>query len=43
MTPQKKLTTTGGAPVPDNQNVITAGPRGPMFLKDGIPLSDVER
>lgn len=30
----KKLTTAGGAPVPDNQNVMTAGPRGPMLLQD---------
>ncbi|MDO8282623.1 MAG: catalase [Thermodesulfovibrionia bacterium] len=30
----KKLTTNAGAPVPDNQNVITAGPRGPMLLQD---------
>ena len=29
-----KLTTAGGAPVPDNQNVATAGPRGPMLLQD---------
>ncbi|CAL61377.1 catalase (hydroperoxidase II) [Herminiimonas arsenicoxydans] len=31
---KKKLTTTGGAPVPDNQNVLTAGPRGPQLLQD---------
>jgi catalase len=31
---KKKLTTTGGAPVPDNQNALTAGPRGPMLLQD---------
>jgi catalase len=31
---KKKLTTTGGAPVPDNQNVLTAGPHGPMLLQD---------
>ncbi|WP_027389929.1 catalase [Chrysiogenes arsenatis] len=31
---EKKLTTTGGAPVPDNQNVLTAGKRGPMLLQD---------
>lgn len=30
----KKLTTAAGAPVPDNQNVMTAGPRGPMLLQD---------
>ena len=34
MTDEKKLTTTGGAPVPDNQNAKTAGPRGPMLLED---------
>ena len=28
------LTTVAGAPVPDNQNVVTAGPRGPMLLQD---------
>lgn len=28
------LTTVAGAPVPDNQNVMTAGPRGPMLLQD---------
>ena len=31
---KKKLTTTVGAPVPDNQNVVTAGPRGPLLLQD---------
>ncbi len=31
---QRKLTTAAGAPVPDNQNVITAGPRGPQLLQD---------
>ena len=30
----QKLTTAFGAPVPDNQNVITAGPRGPQLLQD---------
>src|SRR5674476_1396540 len=34
MTEKKKLTTAGGAPVPDNQNAMTAGPRGPMLLQD---------
>ena len=29
-----KLTTAGGAPVVDNNNVVTAGPRGPMLLQD---------
>ena len=31
---EKKLTTEAGAPVPDNQNVMTAGRRGPMLLQD---------
>src|SRR3989339_639307 len=30
----KKLTTRNGAPVVDNQNVMTAGPRGPQLLQD---------
>lgn len=30
----KKLTTAAGAPVADNQNVATAGRRGPMLLQD---------
>src|ERR1700731_1975855 len=28
------LTTTGGNPVADNQNSITAGPRGPVLMQD---------
>jgi catalase len=31
---KKKLTNNAGAPVPDNQNVGTAGKRGPMLLQD---------
>ncbi|MCB2021802.1 MAG: catalase, partial [Burkholderiaceae bacterium] len=30
----KKLTTNAGCPVADNQNVMTAGPRGPQLLQD---------
>ncbi len=30
----KKLTTAAGAPVADNQNTMTAGPRGPVLLQD---------
>ncbi len=30
----KKLTTANGCPVADNQNVLTAGSRGPMLLQD---------
>ena len=31
---KQKLTTVAGAPVADNQNSMTAGPRGPMLLQD---------
>ncbi len=30
----ERLTTAAGAPVPDNQNSLTAGARGPMLLQD---------
>jgi len=30
----RKLTTAAGAPVPDNFNTMTAGPRGPALLQD---------
>jgi catalase len=31
---EPKLTTTAGAPVADNQNSLTAGPRGPVLMQD---------
>lgn len=31
---KKKLTTAAGAPVVDNNNVMTAGPRGPVLMQD---------
>lgn len=34
MEDKKKLTRTTGAPVPENQNAQTAGPRGPMLMQD---------
>jgi catalase len=34
MKPDTKLTTNAGAPVVDNQNVMTAGKRGPQLLQD---------
>lgn len=34
MNESKKLTNNVGAPVADNQNVLTAGPRGPVLLQD---------
>ncbi len=32
------LTTIGGAPVADNQNSLSAGPRGPLLLQDYVLL-----
>src|SRR5258705_10957863 len=32
--PESTLTTASGAPVADNQNSLTAGPRGPVLLQD---------
>ena len=34
MSGKKKLTTTAGAPIADNQNSITAGQRGPILIQD---------
>lgn len=34
MKQNNKLTTVGGSPVPDNQNTMTAGKRGPVLLQD---------
>lgn len=34
MTQPKDMTTESGSPVVDNQNSITAGPRGPVLLQD---------
>ncbi len=31
---EPRLTTTGGAPIADNQNSLTAGPRGPLLIQD---------
>ena len=31
---QKKLTTASGMPVEDDQNTLTAGPRGPALMQD---------
>ena len=33
MADKKKLTTNAGAPVADNQNIMTAGPRGPACCR----------
>jgi catalase len=34
MESKNRLTTATGTPVPDNQNIMTAGPRGPVLLQD---------
>jgi catalase len=34
MAKEKKLTNNAGAPVVDNQNIMTAGKRGPALLQD---------
>lgn len=34
MSDSKKLTTSAGAPIADNQNALTAGPRGPLLMQD---------
>src|SRR5207237_6742977 len=34
MTESKILTTASGIPVADNQNSLTAGPRGPVMMQD---------
>ena len=34
MSAKKTLTTAAGIPVADNQNSLTAGPRGPLLTQD---------
>lgn len=34
MKESKRLTTTAGAPDGDNENSLTAGPRGPVLMQD---------
>ncbi len=34
MSKTETMTTTAGAPISDNQNSISAGPRGPLLLQD---------
>ena len=33
----EQLTTAAGIPVGDNQNSLTAGPRGPLLVQDWQP------
>lgn len=39
----KKLTTLAGAPIADNQNSLTAGPRGPILMQDVQLLEQLQR
>src|SRR6187455_2235691 len=34
MSDSKPMTTTGGNPIADNQNSLSAGPRGPLLIQD---------
>ena len=34
MEKKRQLTTSAGIPVGDNQNALTAGPRGPLLVQD---------
>lgn len=34
MNDRKTMTTSGGSPIADNQNSLSAGPRGPLLLQD---------
>jgi hypothetical protein len=38
---RKKLTDNAGAPVVDNQNIMTAGQRGPVLLQDAWFLEEL--
>jgi catalase len=37
------LTTADGAPIPDNENVLTAGPRGPALMQDVALIEQMQR
>ena len=43
MNDKKQLTANAGAPIVDNQNVMTAGRRGPMLLQDVWYLEKLAR
>ncbi len=34
MTDRPIMTTSAGAPIPDNQNSLSAGERGPLLMQD---------
>jgi catalase len=37
------LTTADGAPIPDNENALTAGPRGPVLMQDIVLVEQMQR
>ncbi len=43
MSEDKKLTTATGCPIFDNQNSITAGPRGPLLMQDVQLLEQMQQ
>lgn len=38
-----RLTTADGAPIPDNENALTAGPRGPVLMQDVVLMEQMQR
>jgi len=41
MEPRETRTTAAGGPVSDNQNSLTAGPRGPLLMQEFHLLEEV--
>lgn len=39
---ENQLTTAGGCPIADNQNSLTAGPRGPLLMQDVVLLEQMQ-
>jgi catalase len=37
----QQLTTSAGNPIADNQNALSAGPRGPLLLQDYQLIGDL--
>jgi catalase len=37
------LTTADGAPIPDNENALSAGPRGPVLMQDIVLVEQMQR
>ncbi len=41
--PAARLTTADGAPIADPENVLTAGPRGPLLMQDVVLIEQMQR